>query len=157
MSSAKHYVLVDSRSRSSGTAWKYGVRLPSAMHDVLGAKLCWIEFFDASTRAAVNAFGGTPYLSLHVEPFHGTHGFGTAEHTSSALAIIPRNFNTSTYAAHVNVNACHALQSRIFKLEVAVFDAQGALMDLADVEHAFMLEVDVECDKGARAALPWGK
>jgi hypothetical protein len=155
MSSAKHYVLVDSRSRSTGTAWKYGVRLPSAMHDVLRAKLCWIEFFDASTRAAANAFAGTPYVSLHVEPFQGTHGFSTAERASSALAIIPRNFDTSTYAAHVNT--CHALQGRIFKLEVAVFDAQGALMDLAGVEHAFMLEVDVECDKEGRAALPWGK
>jgi hypothetical protein len=124
----------------------------------MGARMSWIAFFDTNTKAAVNVFSTTPtpYISLVVNPFHGTHDFSIDGRSRDALAVLHDKFDACTYPQ--TQYRCIVRHPRVFKLEVTLYDSDSAVMTTADVDHVFMLEIETQCDNHqASGMLDWGK
>lgn len=152
----EHTILIDSRMRRNGSASKYYVELPSAVHNVKSASLQWIQFFDANNRAHVDVFVGNPYVALCVDPFVGTHQFSVSsdKNVLNAFAIIHRDFDVGNNP--YTDTQCASQLERLQRLNIALYGIDGNLLDSDGTEHVFMIKIVSLCD-GSQDLLPWGR
>ena len=142
LSETHHYsILVNSSSRTSGTAWQYSVIFPSALYDISRASIRWVQFYDATSHQPVEVFSmvSAPYLSMVVNPFQGAHSYSTDARSRDALAVLHANYQVGT--SHIDVIYDIPRLERVYRIDIAFYDDTETLVTQPNIENAFLLDL----------------